>query len=102
MIIHNLVKLHKVTLYPNKLKSVFRTNQSLGANDFKSLNISNIKRLKVVQPRELSRSPNADFLGCLGINQTVSYAEDCEEFLEIYCKKNMLLHIMFVARHKQL
>jgi len=58
----------KWKLYPNNLKNWYLGRvKASGLNDFKSLNISNIERLKVVQPRELSRGPNTNFSGCLGI-----------------------------------
>ena len=39
-----------------------------GLNDRKALNISNIERLTIVQPRELSRRENVDNLSARGIS----------------------------------
>src|SRR3972149_4663876 len=56
------------SLYPNNLKNwVFGCAKAPGIDDRKSVHISNIDRLTIVDSRELSRGPKPNFSGCLGI-----------------------------------
>ena len=57
-------------LYPNYLKNwFFGCAKASGIDDRKSVHISNIDRLTIVDSRELSRGPKTNFSGNLGIGK---------------------------------
>ena len=81
----------KVVYHPLVVNSHSDSAKAPGLNDRKSVHISNIDRLAIVQPRELSRGQNGDFQLEAGINQTEVLLEQPTQNLAQFLIENFMI-----------